>query len=121
NASLPYHVVGFIDDDPKKAELVVHGVKVLGDGERLAATARKHRVNKVLIAIPSASGQQMTRILRCCQEAGVFYKTVPGLGEIIKANSLSKQIRDVAVEDLLGRNPAQLDEKQISRKLEGKA
>ena len=120
NPSLPYHVVGFIDDDPKKAELVVHGVKVLGDGEKLAATARKHRVDTVLIAIPSASGEQMTRILRRCQEAGVSYKTVPGLGEIIKANGLAKQIRDVAVEDLLGRSPAQLDEKEISGKLEGK-
>ena len=120
NPSLPYQVVGFIDDNPKKAELVVHGVKVLGDGERLAATARKHRVDTVLIAIPSASGEQMTRILRRCQEAGVSYKTVPGLGEIIKANNLSKQIRDVAVEDLLGRNPARLDEKEISGKLEGK-
>ena len=120
NPSLLYQVVGFIDDNPKKAELVVQGVKVLGDGERLAATARKHRVDTVLIAIPSASGQQMTRILRCCQKAGVSYKTVPGLGEIIKASNLSKQIRDVAVEDLLGRNPARLDEKEISGKLEGK-
>lgn len=120
NSSLTYRVVGFIDDDAKKAELGVHGVKVLGDGERLAATARKHRVDIVLIAIPSASGEQMTRILRRCQEAGVSYKTVPGLGEIIKASNLSKQIRDVAVEDLLGRNPARLDEKEIAGKLEGK-
>jgi len=120
NPSLPYHAVGFIDDDPKKAELLVRGVKVLGGGETLAATARKHRVDTVLIAIPSASGEQMMRILRRCQEAGVSYKTVPGLGEIIKANNLSKQIRDVALEDLLGRNPARLDEKEISGKLEGK-
>lgn len=62
----------------------------------------------------------MTRILRHCQEAGVSFKTVPGLGEIIGTNNLSKQIRDVAVEDLLGRNPARLDEQQISEKLEGK-
>jgi FlaA1/EpsC-like NDP-sugar epimerase len=120
NPSLPFHVVGFIDDDPKKAELVVHGVKVLGHGDRLAATVRKHKVDTVLIAIPSASGEHMTRILRHCQEAGVSFKTVPGLGEIIRANNLSKQIRNVAVEDLLGRNPARLDEQQISGKLEGK-
>jgi FlaA1/EpsC-like NDP-sugar epimerase len=120
NPSLPFHVVGFIDDDPKKAEVVVHGVKVLGHGDRLAATVRKHKVDTVLIAIPSASGEHMTRILRHCQEAGVPFKTVPGLGEIVRANNLSKQIRDVAVEDLLGRNPARLDEQQISGKLEGK-
>src|SRR6516225_7576009 len=120
NPSLPYHVVGFIDDNPMKAELVVHGVKVLGDGERLAVTVQKHQVNTVLIAIPSASGKQMQQILHRCHEAGVSYKTVPGLGEIIKANSLSKQIRDVAVDDLLGRNPVRLDEKEIYGKLEGK-
>jgi FlaA1/EpsC-like NDP-sugar epimerase len=120
NPSLPYRVVGFVDDNPKKAELVVHGVKVLGNGERLAATVRKHQVHTVLIAIPSASGKQMTQILHRCHDAGVSYKTVPGLGEIIKANSLSKQIRDVAVDDLLGRKPARLDEKEISAKLEGK-
>jgi FlaA1/EpsC-like NDP-sugar epimerase len=121
NSSLPYHVVGFIDDDPKAAGLVVHGIKVLGEGGKLATAAQKHQVNTVLIAIPSASGEQMTRILRHCHEAGVSFKTVPGLGEIIKTNSLSKQIRDVAVEDLLGRNPARLDEKEISRKLKGRA
>ncbi len=120
NSSLPYHVVGFIDDDPRKMELVVHGVKILGNGEKLAATVRQYRVDTVLIGIPSASGEQMTRILRCCQDTGVSYKTVPGLGEIIQANNLSKQIRDVAVEDLLGRNPARLNEKEISGKLEGK-
>ena len=120
NSSLPYHVVGFIDDDPKAVGLTVHGVKVLGDGARLAAAVRQHRAVIVLIAIPSASGEQMTRILSHCLETGVSYKTVPGLGEIIKANNLSKQIRDVAVEDLLGRNPTRMDEKAISEKLEGK-
>src|SRR5579862_8329055 len=73
NSTLPYEVVGFIDDNPKKAELVVHSVKVLGNGERVAVTTRKKRVDVVLIAIPSASGEQMTRILRRCQDAGVSY------------------------------------------------
>ena len=120
NPGLAYEVVGFIDDNPQKVRLVMHGAKVLGDGMSLTSAVIKHRVDTVLIAIPSASGEQMTRILRRCQEAGVSYKTVPGLGEIIEGNGLAKQIRDVAVEDLLGRNPARLDEKEISGKLEGK-
>jgi FlaA1/EpsC-like NDP-sugar epimerase len=118
NPTLPYHAVGYIDDDPSKAKLMVHGVKVVGDGEMLAATARKFHVETVLIAIPSASGEQMTRILRRCQKAGVSYKTVPGLGEIIEGNGLATQVRDVAVEDLLGRSPARLDEKEISAKIQ---
>lgn len=120
NAGLPYHVIGFMDDDPKLLGLVIHGAKVLGNGEKLAAVVAKHKVDMILIAIPSASGQQMTQILRCCQESDVSYKTVPGLGEIIEGNGLVKQVRDVAVEDLLGRSPAQLDEKEIAAKLANK-
>jgi FlaA1/EpsC-like NDP-sugar epimerase len=120
NAGLPYSVIGFIDDDPKKTGLVIHGAKVLGNGQKLAAVAGKDQVDMVLIAIPSASGQQMTQILRRCQKAGVSYKTVPSLGEIIDGNGLAKQVRDVAVEDLLGRSPARLDEKEICRKVQDK-
>ena len=120
NPSLAYEVVGFIDDDRQKVGLVVQRTKVLGDGGSLGAVVGKYQVDIVLIATPSASGVQMTRILRQCQQAAVSYKTVPGLGEIIEGNGLAKQIRDVAVEDLLGRSPARLDEQEIARKLEGK-
>jgi FlaA1/EpsC-like NDP-sugar epimerase len=120
NADLPYKIIGLIDDDPKKNGIVIHGVEVLGDGQKLAAIVRKYKVETVLIAIPSASGQQMTVILRLCQDVGVSFKTVPGLGEIIKGDGLVNQVRDVAVEDLLGRSQAQLDEEQIARKLDGK-
>jgi len=120
NVRLPYKIVGLIDDDPTKAGAVIHGETVLGNGKKLAAIVRKYNVETVLIAIPSATGQQMTTILRLCQDVGVSFKTVPGLGEIIKGDGLVKQVRDVAVEDLLGRSQAQLDEGEIARKLEGK-
>jgi FlaA1/EpsC-like NDP-sugar epimerase len=120
NAGLPYKVIGFIDDDLKKAGLAIHGTKILGNGQKLAAMVQKYQIDTILIAIPSASGQQMTQILRRCQGADVSYKTVPGLGEIIKENGLAKQVRDVAVEDLLGRSPSRLDAEDIAGKLEGK-
>jgi len=120
NPSLGYEVVGFVDDNPQKVRLVIHGAKVLGDGGTLTSVVAKHQVDTVLVAIPSASGMQMTQILRRCQEAGVSYKTVPSLGEVINGNGLAKKIRDVAVEDLLGRNPARLDEVAIAGKLEKK-
>ena len=120
NLSLPYQVIGFVDDDASKVHLVVHGARVLGNGGSLKRLVGKHRIKMVLIAIPSASGTQMTQILRQCLDAGVSYKTVPSLGEIIKRNGLAKQIRDVAVEDLLGRSPVRLDEREIAEKLVGK-
>ncbi|MBM3739518.1 MAG: polysaccharide biosynthesis protein [Acidobacteria bacterium] len=120
NAKLPYAICGFVDDDARKAGLVIQGTKVVGCGRDLAKVVAKHRVEVVLIAMPAATGHEMTRILRVCQEAGVAYKTVPGLGEIIEGNGLAKQIRDVAVEDLLGRSPARLEEEQIREKIEGR-
>jgi FlaA1/EpsC-like NDP-sugar epimerase len=112
-------VVGLIDDDPSKAHLMLDGKRILGDGESLAAVARKYAVEKVLIAIPSATGPQMVRILKCALDAGVEYKTVPGLGYLIQDMELGRQIREVAVEDLLGRKPVQLDQKRISERIQG--
>jgi len=120
NPALPYRVAGFVDDDPGKVGLVVRGKKVLGQGEQLTELVRRHRAEVVLIAIPSAAGSQMTRIMKLCHQAGVEYKTIPGLGEIIEGNGLAKQIRDVAVEDLLGRSPVRLEEGAIRAKLAGK-
>ncbi len=117
NPALPYRVLGFIDDDAGKSGLSVQGSKVLGRGESLPALVKKHAIQTVLIAIPSASGGKMTRILRLCQQAGVAYKTIPGLGEVIEGNGLAGQIRDVAVEDLLGRSPVRLEEDAIGARL----
>jgi FlaA1/EpsC-like NDP-sugar epimerase len=120
NPKLPYAIFGFVDDDRRKVRLVIQGARVLGIGADLRKLVTKHRIEVVLIAVPAATGSEMTRILRLCQEAAVTYKTVPGLGEIIESNHLAHQIRDVAVEDLLGRNPVRLEGDQIRGALEGK-
>jgi len=112
--TLPYRVIGFVDDNPLKQGAVIHGVRVLGPGRRLAYLVRKHRIEEVLIAIPSATSAERWAILRRCQEAGVSSKTVPGLDEILAGAGLARQVRDVAVEDLLGRTPVQLDEAAIA-------
>jgi len=120
NHNLQYEVVGLIDDDPSKGHLILRGKRILGNGESLAAVARKYGVKRILIAIPSATGPQMVRILKYALDAGVEYRTVPGLGDLIESEELGKQIREVAVEDLLGRNPVQLDQERIRKCLEGK-
>jgi FlaA1/EpsC-like NDP-sugar epimerase len=119
NDALKCNVVGLIDDDPSKGYLILQGKRVLGVGEDVASLARKYNVKRVLIAIPSATGPQMVRILKLVLEAGVDYKMVPGLGEIIEGNGLGKQLRDVAVEDLLGRKPVHLDQEGIRARIEG--
>jgi FlaA1/EpsC-like NDP-sugar epimerase len=120
NSKLSYRVVGFLDDQPEKKGLHLAGAPVLGGGDHAASLVAKHKVEMILIAIPSATGVEMTRILELCHAAGAECKTVPGLAEAIEGRGLSGQIREVAVEDLLGRNPVHLEESQIRRKLEGK-
>ncbi len=120
NNALDYDVCGFIDDDPKKLGLILHDVKVVASGAGLEEAVKKHAVELALIAIPSCSGAQMKQILERCAAAGVRSKTIPGLAELIDAQGLARQIRDVAVEDLLGRKPVHLEQERISAKLRGR-
>ena len=120
NSALNYDVCGFIDDNPNKRGIVLHGVKVVGAGLDLEDAVKKYAVEMALIAIPSASGVQMKQILERCAAAGIRSKTVPGLEELISHHGLAKQIRDVAVEDLLGRTPVHLDQERISAKVSGR-
>jgi FlaA1/EpsC-like NDP-sugar epimerase len=117
NARFSHTICGFIDDDEKKRHRVIQGVPVLGTGDDLREIAQRWKAQEVLIAVPSAQGPQMRRIVELCQSAGVTYRTMPAICEIISDRGLGRQLRDVAVEDLLGRRAVQLDRRQIERKL----
>ncbi|MCU1329717.1 MAG: polysaccharide biosynthesis protein CapD, partial [Bryobacterales bacterium] len=116
---LVYEIVGFVDDNPRKQGLILQGVTVLGAGADLTWIAKNQQADSILIAIPSASGGQMRRMLEYCTAAGVPYKTIPGLAEVMEGSGLAGQIREVAVEDLLGRSPANLEHERISSRLQG--
>jgi FlaA1/EpsC-like NDP-sugar epimerase len=120
NPKLLYRVLGFLDDRPDKKGLHLAGVPVLGGGDQAESLVKKHNVEMILVAIPSATGAEMIRILKLSHAAGVECKTVPGLAEVIEERGLAGQIREVAVEDLLGRTPVRLEEDQIRGTLEGK-
>ena len=120
NSHLPYTVVGYVDDNMRKQGLRIHGVEVFGDGAALSQIVKRQRAEIVLIAIPSAEGSKMARILAACHAARVECRTIPGLGEIIEGKALAVQIRDVAVEDLLGRTPVRLEESRVRARVEGR-
>jgi FlaA1/EpsC-like NDP-sugar epimerase len=120
NPRLSFRVVGFVDDEPGKKGLRIAGIPVLGEGKNIVSLVKRHCVKTILIAIPSATGVAMTRILQLCHAACVECMTIPGLGEIIENRALAGQIREVAVEDLLGRTPIDLEEDQIRNAIEGK-
>jgi FlaA1/EpsC-like NDP-sugar epimerase len=119
NSRLAYRICGFLDDNIHKKEMAIAGIPVLGGGEDIAELVEEYEIELILIAIPSASGPEMTRILALCHDAGVECKTVPGLGDMIEGSGLAGQIRDVAVEDLLGRTPVRLQEDSIRETIEG--
>ncbi|HYR95792.1 MAG TPA: nucleoside-diphosphate sugar epimerase/dehydratase [Candidatus Binatus sp.] len=102
-------VVGFIDDDPAKVGLRVAGVPVLGRVDDLPALAAEHDVEEVLIAMPSASGPTLRRIVQRCGEAKVRHRVLPTLGELVEGRVMYTQMREVKVDDLLAREPVRLD------------
>jgi FlaA1/EpsC-like NDP-sugar epimerase len=119
NPQLVCTVCGFLDDDVHKRGISIQGVRVLGTGENLAKAVTEEAIDEVLIAMPSASGSQITKILERCHQAKTSCKTIPSLGDMVDGKGLATQIRDVAVEDLLGRTPARLEQDRISAKLTG--
>lgn len=120
NSKMLYRVIGFIDDDPAKKETQLLGLTVLGCGGDLQKLVAEYDIKMLLIAVPSAAGPEMIRILNLCQSAGVEYKTIPGLSQIIEGRELVGQIRDVAVEDLLGRTPVHVEDVAVWQKIQGK-
>jgi FlaA1/EpsC-like NDP-sugar epimerase len=112
-------VVGFLDDNPNKVGRRIHGVPVkalLGD---LVYIAEKTEADELLIAIPSATVEQMRRIVAFCKQSGVRFKTVPSYGELIGGRISIKAVREVAYRDLIGRETVKLDEQLIENCLKG--
>lgn len=125
NASLGYQVVGFLDDDRDKRGQNLLGIPVLGSGRSVPVIVERFRrrgskIDEIVIAMPSASGRSMNEALSNCRAAGVLCKTIPGVGELLSGKVLTSQIRDVSLEDLLGRDPIRLDETLIRTSLEGR-
>jgi FlaA1/EpsC-like NDP-sugar epimerase len=119
--ALGYTPIGLIDDDPRKKNLRLHGIRVLGTTDDLPHLLRDRRPDELLIAIPSASGAQRARIVEMARAENIAVKTLPGLNELIAGDlDLANQIRPVEVEDLLGREPVEVDVDAIASYVQGK-
>lgn len=116
----PYDVVGFVEDDPEKQGMRLNGSPVLGDTSQLSTLVRNNGIEKVIIALPSVSGKDVRTIIRRCKMAGVQFKTLPGISDIINGKVSVSQIKDVEIEDLLRRDPVVLDKTGIRNYLAGK-
>src|SRR5205807_3667277 len=102
-------------DNPRKKNLRVHGIRVLGTTEELSHILSDNRPDELLIAIPSAAGEVRQKVVERARDAHVPVKTLPGLYELIAGDrNLAAQIRPVQVEDILGREPIEVDFEAIS-------
>ncbi|MCP3177496.1 polysaccharide biosynthesis protein [Desulfuromonas sp. KJ2020] len=120
NPDLNYLVRGFVDDDPDKQGRSFIGFKVWGTLAQLEAIVQRTGAEEVIIAIPSATGKQMQVIVKHCEALGLRFRTLPGMGSLIDGTVSISQVRDVSLDDLLGREPVRLDVDRIRAFLEGK-
>jgi FlaA1/EpsC-like NDP-sugar epimerase len=116
---LGIHPVGFLDDDPNKKGLVIHGLPVLGSTSDLARFAREKKADQALITIATTSGEAIRRIVHLCEAASLPVRIIPGIFEIIDGKVNLSRIREVSIEDLLGRAPIDLDTDLIERFVRG--
>ncbi len=112
-------VVGFLDDDPALAEGIVMGLPVLGKTGELEDIVARTPVDEIIIAIPTAPGRFVRNMVKRCKHAGVPFKIVPGIIEIIKGDVRIDQIREVRVADLLGRETVDFDIESAKSVLSG--
>jgi FlaA1/EpsC-like NDP-sugar epimerase len=112
-ADLGLQPVGFLDDDPSKLNTSISGLPVLGRTDAVKAVAARKHVKRALITIANAPGSQIRRIAELCRDAELETKIIPGIYEIVGEKVNLSRIREVAIEDLLGREPVQLDEEVV--------
>lgn len=118
--SAAYNIIGFVDDDPEKKGMRLHGIPVLGSAKQLKTLIIGNEIEEVIIAMPSADGKTLRDIMDSCKNANVTFKTLPSIGELIDGTLTISQIKNVEIEDLLGRDPVVLDRELIGGYLSGK-
>jgi len=120
NRNLRYDVVGLLDDDISRLRKTIHGIPVLGTLNDMEKIAKTSTVDEIVIAIPSASAIEMRRFVECCEKAGLPYKTLPAVSELLDGKVSVNAVREVRYEDLLRREPVHLEQALIGKYLTDK-
>jgi len=115
-----YLVVGFLDDNPAKRGMEIHGVPVLGDTAGIRAACENHQVEDVLIALQRIPQRELRKIVERCEGTNVRFQIIPPVDEVIAGRVTVSQVRDVAITDLLGREQVKLDEAGLRAFLQDK-
>lgn len=115
-----YAAVGCVDDDPSKQGLRIHGTQVLGTVDDLPRLVEIHAVDEIFIAVPSATDKEMGRFLEICSQTGIQFRTLPDLKDILNGTVSMTELREVRLEDLLGRHPVHIELAAVRREIEGR-
>ena len=116
-----YIPVGLVDDEPELLKARIHGVPVLGPVKDLPSIARRYDVDSLIIAVPSASNMEMQHIVEMCEQTERPFRTLPPIQDIVSGKVGLQEIREVSIDDLLGRDKVELDWQSIQAALVGKA
>ncbi|MEZ5582914.1 MAG: hypothetical protein R3F37_09220 [Candidatus Competibacteraceae bacterium] len=114
-----YHPVAFVDDNRRKIGTELRGVRVVSHTGRIPQITARYAIDQIFIAIPSASTEAMRRIVARCEASGKPFLTLPRLQDLLSGRAIVQELRDVSIEDLLGREPVSLDWEPIRHELSG--
>lgn len=120
NPQMSVRPVGFVDDDPEKLGKEIHGINVLGTLDKVGEVVEKEQADEVIIAIPTAPGQVVRLVTDQCRQRGIPFRTMPGMYELIGGKVSVNRLREVAIDDLLRREPAVIDDEAVGRTLSSK-
>jgi FlaA1/EpsC-like NDP-sugar epimerase len=115
-----YHLVGFVDDDPNKQGMYIHGLPILGNRYAIPDLVARHSIDLIILAMYNISGEDFRAILDICLETPAVVKTLPNIFDFIRGTNGSPLVRDITAEDLLGRKPVEIDLNQCRNLLMGK-
>jgi FlaA1/EpsC-like NDP-sugar epimerase len=121
NPNLGSKAIGFLDDDPRKRGMRLHGINVLGTTEEVGNVLDEFHPEEVIIAIPSAPGELRGRVVTACRERDVPVRTLPTVFELLRGGvQLTRQLREVQVEDVLGREPVRMELDRVGAYMQDK-
>jgi len=110
----------FVDDDPRRQGRDIHGVPVVGTIADIPALVKSREIDVIVLAMPSANSQEIRRVVDYCEQAGVPFRSVPQLQDLLSGRVAINHLREISIEDLLGRDPVSLDWPVIERQLSQK-
>lgn len=113
-------VIGYVDDDSSKLGKAIAGIKVLGNRHDIYGICKRYNIDEIILAVPTLTKQDVREVLNECKRTGAKVKIIPGIMEIIDGKVSMSQIRDVEIEDLLGRDPVDLNVQEIATYIEDK-